>query len=1245
MNNKLRILLFVLTLLFFATAFSVKKAINDIDILELESKSLGEKLQRKEQLIDELFSDSLVIKTFINSERYPLQVREISNSYQHHQIYIYIYKDNKPIFWSTNVYVPETDAGIKPEASFINAENYSFFVKKKQITGSLNILALIPIQRNFNPNYQARGNPSFRTLISNTQLQVADFGDNDNIKNIYTKDKVYLFSVKLKSSKYSNIYLNIQLLCWGLGTLCSVVLITTICFGMAKAGRALWSILLLIATFVVVRYIDLETNWLSQISNYKLFSPKVYAYNYISPNLWSFLINSIVLLWILCYILSIRKYIVIPEFFLRQKHRPICYYLVLLCTYFLYSEILNQLSTLITHSSFENEELITLFFSYDFTIYHILIFTINIVSIILIANIVVILGRKLSPNIINNINLQLMALVTVLIISGFYQDFTVIYILLGLLILTSSFEKSLLKNDIYTQVITFITLSILSTILYAEAIKVNTKEHMKMILLNLESDDDVQAVSLFSKIEHDISKDAQLKRLIQIASTNPNPEIINSYIQKNYLSGYLSNYNFTAYYYFNGMPINNYSRDQLQVYREKVINHSSKVNHTQNFYKLKTEIGHYDYFALINSSDVSGNDYSIILNLKKNINSLTAGIPFLSGNINSQNFNHFSLKNFNFAIYKKGVLISQNGKYTYPNTDKYVDKPIDEFIAIDDVNEHNHLILRPNNETTLIVSTPTQSYWQYLTVISVTFLYLYITLGLLQLLFQFIPIYIKRKFTLKNLYQQLRYIFSRIRYSTRIQTLVIASVLIAIVISGIISFFSIKIQTEKSRKDQKLEYIASVVHNLEQISSLDSTNNLIEALYTKMSNLNDVMVTNFNLYDKNGKLFFTTQPSIYNHNLISSYINPNAYLELNVLKKNESLIYEQIVDFKYESAYAAIKDSNYKTIAYLGIPYFDYEIAESENINILLKTILNIYTIILIIFAFLAVYISNKITEPLQIIRKKLSQTNLSDKPNESLYWEKDDEIGLLVKEYNYMLVKLEENAKQLRNAERESVWREMAQQVAHEIKNPLTPMKLGIQQLTRSFRDQDERFPERFEKISNSFIEQIETLSRIASEFSAFAKLPEAKFEAIELIPKINKSIHVYNNTPNVKIELINENTSEDNIKVYGDRGQMIRTFNNLLKNAIEATTGRRKPHVTITIKNKDQDNILIEISDNGYGIPEHVIPKIFKPNFTTKSSGTGLGLAFVKQSITGMGGSIDFKTKLNHGTTFFITLPIYKG
>lgn len=1246
MKNKIRILLFVLTLLFFATAVTVKNAITDKDVLDLESQKVTQNIHLKEQIIDEIFGDSILQKTFINSERYPLQVREIANEYKEKQIYLYLFKNSSPIYWSTNIYVPETDAGLKEGISYINGDNFSFLAKKKILPGGMHLVALTPIERQFQTNYIARARQNYIGALTTTQLQVSKFGDSDDIRNIYSQGGQYLFSVKLKNGKYNNIYLNIQLICWVLGTICCVILISSICVNIARNGKPILSIIILAVTFTIIRLIDLETNWLSQISDYQLFSPKVYAYNYLAPNLWSYLINSTVLLWVLCFIIFIKKHIVIPEFFLKRNLRNWVFLGILLFVYYIFNEQFRQLASLITHSSFSTEDLITLFFTYDFTIYHILIYSLNIFSIFLITDILVFLGKILTPKTTINLNIQLIALVITLIVSGFYQDFSLINVLIGILIMMSSFDKSILKyNNIYTQIITILTIACITTIKYADAINENNKEHMKLMLLNLESDDDVEAVSLFAGIESRIKQDERLKKLIEIASRNPNTHLIDDYIQKNYLAALSSNYNLSTYYYFNGLPLANYVSNPLLDFREKVISNANKITNTETFYKSKTEIGFYDYFSLLSLQDNNGNSYTVIINLKKSLTNIASFIPFLNKNTGIDDHPNSKIKDFNFAIYKEGALISQNGKHTYSNHDPYHTQKINEFIYINDDDSYNHVIYRPDENTTLIVSKQIQSSWQFITVVSITFLYLYILINLVRLLSQILPVYVRQNVTLMNLFLRLRYSIAQIRYSSRIQTLVITSVLIAIVISGIISFYSIKIQTAKTRKEHKLNFVNETIQNLQDIAVKDSSQSYLTSLHKTMSSLTNVHVMDFNLYDKNGKLFFTTQPAIYNNSLVSSFINPNAFMEMNVLKKNETLVYEQIIDFTYESSYGAIKDGNYRTIAYLGIPYFDYLEVERQNTNILLKTILNIYTIILIIFAFLSLYISNKITEPLQMIRKKLSQTNISDKPNESLYWEKDDEIGLLVKEYNYMLVKLEQHAKQLRHAERESVWREMAQQVAHEIKNPLTPMKLGIQQLNRSFKDNDSRFPERFEKISNSFIEQIEALANIASEFSAFAKLPESHFIVLNLIEKINKSIHVYDNLPNVKIQLHNETTFGERIEIFGDRDQVIRTFNNLIKNAIEATLGRRRPKIVITIKSHDDNHVMVEVSDNGFGIPEEVIPKIFKPNFTTKSSGTGLGLAFVKQTITGMGGTIDYQTKLNQGTTFFIVLPLYTG
>ena len=1244
MKNNLRILLLVLTLLFIATAFSIRKSISETDILDLDTKYLTENLRKREALIDNIFTDSLYLKTFINSDRYPLQIKEISQRYEEDFIYLYLYKNKKPIFWSSNMYVPETEAGLKNDVTFIKPDNFSFVVKRKKITDEISILALIPIERSFNASSGYFKTTQFFSFLNTDNLRLANFGDSENIRNIYAKDNTFLFSVKLKEGKHNSIFLKIQLICWILGTLCFVLWVNGACLNLARRGRPLLSVIILSLTFFLVRIIDIETNWFTQYSSLDIFDPRYYAYSYLSPNLWSFLINNIAIFWIICFIKNIKKQCQIPSRLIHTNWGAFVYYILLSALYLSFFWSFDQVTTLITHSPIMNKDFVQVFYLNPQTIFHVLIYCLSILSLIYLTDLVLAFGKAVCKKVTLNLNIQLVTIVQFLVLAAITQDFSLFNVLVGLLIMIRSFDYAMFKdNNLSTHVVSLVTLALISTIKYAEAVKETQQEQMKVTLMTLESDDDVEAISRFSEIENSLLNDQQLKHLIEISLPNTDTKVINEYLKQKYLDGYLSKYEFRGYYYYNETPLGKYSGNKIEEYREKVINKSIKVNETNLFYKAQTEIGTYEYFCIVSIPLANEQSISLILDLKSKAFNPNFPFPVL---IESQSVEGNSPQRVikdSFALYKNGNLVTQNGKYTYPNSDNNYPKTTQEFVYLDDNNGFYHIIYKPNRETTIIVSKQHQSYWQYIAVASLAFLTLYLALLISNFVLVIIPKYARHDFKLRNISYQIRIILSRIRYSTRIQTLVISSVLVAIVISGLITFFSISYQSKKSTEEQRLNYISELVTKLETRALIDTVGDATTDLKSLMTSLSDLLISDFNLYDKNGKLFFTTQPKIYDQKLLSEYINPDAFITLNVLKKTETQNSESIADFSYVSSYATIRNSNYHTIAYLGVPYFDSNANASESRGILLNTILNVYTVILIVFVFLSVYISNKITEPLQIIRKKLSQTNLGGKQNEPLYWEKNDEIGVLVKEYNFMLVKLEENAKQLRNAERESAWREMAKQVAHEIKNPLTPMKLGIQQLSRSFYENDPRLQERFQKVSTSFIQQIDALSHIASEFSAFAKLPDTNLAPIDLIAKINKSIDVYNNNQNTAIVFENH-TNMHRIIVLGDRDQLLRSFNNLLKNAIEATSRRRKHKINIHAHLLNEDWVQIIVNDNGDGIAEEVIPNIFRPNFTTKSSGTGLGLAFVKQTIDGMGGKITFQTKLNVGTSFVMEIPLYK-
>ncbi len=309
-----------------------------------------------------------------------------------------------------------------------------------------------------------------------------------------------------------------------------------------------------------------------------------------------------------------------------------------------------------------------------------------------------------------------------------------------------------------------------------------------------------------------------------------------------------------------------------------------------------------------------------------------------------------------------------------------------------------------------------------------------------------------------------------------------------------------------------------------------------------------------------------------------------------------------------------------------------------EQITSLVVTTVNLYVFLFLLIILVSFAISNTFTEPLEIIKNHLSGVQVG-KINKKISWRSNDEIGSLIQEYNTMIAKVEESAVALAKSERESAWREMAKQVAHEIKNPLTPMKLSVQQLIRSWINKDPNIEERFDKTTKILINRIESLSQIATEFSQFARMPIPVNEKMMIEDSIQEIVGLYSNSDKAKI-ILDLNTEDTPIKA--DKEQVSRAFNNLIKNAIQAIPAEREGLIEINTHYKE-DHIEIQIKDNGSGIPEDIRDKIFTPNFSTKSSGMGLGLAIVSRIIQNSSGNIWFDTELEEGTIFYIEFPLF--
>jgi signal transduction histidine kinase len=418
---------------------------------------------------------------------------------------------------------------------------------------------------------------------------------------------------------------------------------------------------------------------------------------------------------------------------------------------------------------------------------------------------------------------------------------------------------------------------------------------------------------------------------------------------------------------------------------------------------------------------------------------------------------------------------------------------------------------------------------------------------------------------------------------------------------------------------QKYEFVSS--ENLENI----------------VNNLSEIHSTAINFYNLDGDLMASSNPFVYDKGILSKKMDPLSYFHLHQQNAVEFYNREQMAHLSYQSMYCPIRNEKGEAYAYLNIPSFTTQDELKQEISNFIVAIINLNAFIFLIAGTIALFLTNRITSSFALISAKMQAVNLG-KTNEEIEWKRDDEIGGLVKEYNKMVKKLEESAIALGKSEREGAWREMARQVAHEIKNPLTPMKLSIQYLQKAIDNDSTNVKELTAGVAKTLVEQIDHLAKIAADFSQFANIGNPKLEFFELHEMLYSLSSLYETTENLLFKWV---PVHEKILLQADKTQLNRLFTNLLQNAVEACENRDKKVISLSEELRD-GHIIVKVSDNGDGIPIQTRSKIFMPNFTTKSSGTGLGLAMSKTIVEQAKGRIWFETEEKVGTTFFVELPL---
>lgn len=1155
-------------------------------------------LNKKEVIAEKVMNDlkSIIIHTSVDSlNRY---------AFGNDEIFYFVYNKNELVYWSDNqIDISNISMSSSSNWQYVQLPN-AFCIAKVLCFKSTRILALITVKHNYPYENEELNNSFSNGLELDKRIQITSGNKTDRYA-ISDSNNTYLFSlIEPKTPLYNEN--------WAIASVIAYSLFFLVFFYLyANSARLFKKKLIQIHVFIslfvaiglimcLLMYFNLPALFFLN----KLFTPFQYSSN--------LLLKSISHLTVFTGFFISSVYL----FFFRTKFRPtkqLFYRLIIQIACIIYFLLLyNILSGLIYHSSirlsilhFKDLSVVALWIHFL-----ILLWGLGLALLFLKSHI------PLKNNVLlkKTILIDVILILIVFLISYIISPADAIRILISISVLWFSFYlyyfRSKFKSD--SGIIAFWGFIYVVFLLGNSFIinKNKKSDKYKVLAQNIylngsSTENDPMAEMMFEDLDRKISNDFKLTKLL---IKNDSLVSANEYLSKTYLRGFWNKYEMRL----NKAEIHS---SLYNDYELSILKSGNKLQNTHFFNLLSTE-----------------NNLSYIGKFQLNYNRQDSLFFFMEF-YPRRNFKSFSFPNLliastadiqtqlniSIAKYERSKIVYSLGKIEYPAKSDWIQKQKSEFF--DQLfGGRNHYIYAPNSSTYIVISeqesaTPI-TYILYLTY---CFLAFYTICRL---------IYWTFRLSNKNWNFQLG-LTAKFQY-TFIFLLIISFICIFYVS---VNFIQQKYQDEQiTNLNNKKLYIQKALQDLYYWNQdLNSQNS--QSLNFDLQDLSYIYHTDIHVYNNRGKMIGSSQPLIFKKNLIGTRISPAPYFQTN---SNIDRI-EHIGKLSYLTGYEDFVNGDFLQIGYIAVPQFLSQDEIKNEIESFLSVIIHIYLIIIILAILLSLFIGKQLSAPLNMLENKLKEMRLGRR-NEKINYSLNDEIGQLVLQYNRTVDELEQSARLLAQSERESAWKSMARQVAHEINNPLTPMKLTIQQLQRTKKNNDELFDNYFAKSTSMLIEQIDNLSRIAGTFSDFARMPEAKFERIDIAAKLYSVVQLFaNNNEHIQVDF--EGLEKD-IYIYADPEQMVQVFNNLLKNAIQSIPENREGIVNTSIS-IDSENVKIEITDNGNGISEDIQDKLFVPSFTTKSTGMGLGLAISKNIIELTGGTITFITQENEGTTFVLILP----
>lgn len=1127
-------------------------------------------------------------------------------------LFLAAFENNELAFWSDNRVAFDYlfGPGI-PSEQYLKLEN-GWYGLLKEIEDDREYYALFLIRTAY--PYQ------------NTYLQ-DDFQPDINLPNLYSivltptpttapvviGDQTVFHLERTGRNEAAGLWLNMLLLIFG-----TILLFYGIDRLTAGWQQQWLAVFLLPAIVVGLRLLSLQFS--NPFADIKLFDPALYASSYLFPSLGDLFIDSL--------LLAYTAHFICKRLAKTERLRLHWWSAALaLWVFFSYALFISPLVIGLIEDSRINFQINQIFNLDVYTLLAVVSIALLLYSLYQIGLAVVQRFRRTTESSVTTLLAMLVALAAHILLAHLVGivDFKIILWPLPALLLIAAIQ---FENDdsrrVRTGLVLLIYLSLVTSLAVLKYSAAKERSERMIFAEKLASDEDPVTELLFSSVVKSIQESSAIRDLLEQPQKYANP-IAAQRIADLFIDRYWNKYEFDIHVYH---PDSSYwgilpeSRPPpLAEYGTLIEEHGYPTGTNPNLFHLYNYPENLSYLAMVPVQHNDSTPLAIaVIGLKSTLFPDEIGFPELL--IDQSTERPRDMEGYSFARYVGDKLISTGGEYSYRiNAQQYKERTAR--FAFEAFDHHSHLVHRVDDKTLVVVSKEQLTFFDRMTVFS----YLFALFGLLFLLF----------FLLENPTLLRPGLLNHL--NVKIQLLSASIILVALVSFGSATRFYTERQFQEKNKSILSEKIQSVMIELETLLKNETTVSepLVDQLKARLTKLSYVFFTDINIYDTSGQLIASSQPKIFESGLVAPKMNAEAYAMVAINKKSDYIHRENIGALNHLSAYVPFRNFNNDIIAFVNLPYFARQDALEDEINRLFVALVNLFVLLLALSVFAAIFISDWITRPLQRLQQSLSKIELG-RHNEPIEYRGTDVIGDLVKEYNRKVTELEINAEQLARSERESAWREMAKQVAHEIKNPLTPMKLNIQLLQKAVSEGSADIGSRVERTADVLIEQIDTLSEIASAFSNFAKMPRAELAQVNLNKLVGSAVELYKELPGSEVRFRPLDGTAPVVRA--DYNQLLRAIQNLIKNGLQATEDENEPHIKLAVKHSER-GFVIAVSDNGPGIPAEMQDRIFRPNFTTKSTGMGMGLAMVQSIVLNVNGKIWFETEKGKGTTFFIELP----